>query len=496
MTGERQQLGARIRSLIDRQQIYSVNRISQLTSTDRSSLYQILDGRRLPTPKFLKDFIHVLHLPEHEIRELYDLYHICRDGRWAVSRNREVLSILSRICEASSPSISHTLTPPPRENTVPVTGALSTFAKLQDALCLLLGHEIASQAAPGVCVMLSTPSLLAMDFLPLAIRHCAFPEGRRLRLIQIVEINRSQTVTPDQMDVAAFLEPLRHMVSVYCNDNVQYEPSISYTDIPLCTQPGILFPNYVLFSDHVLLIDADGKSGVCIASQTIASSYRQRFLQSRSYTQCVEMQGSSFQSILKEYINFTDDLQPAGEHYTFSFSPVLYPQYTRELLEKYVHSSIPNRSQMIDGIQQYYGAWDQTSRQTRHYILFSEEGLMQFAREGISSEIPPQLVRPVEPADRPRLFPCPERQPWNTYVMLKPGVLEFPRRFSICVGNQSLLFTDERYEKRFDSLAIRDPRMIALFTETFQSLIASENAYTPEEQAERWERARRACSGT
>ena len=400
---ERQQLGKYMRQLVDAQPMLSINQISSITQMNRSSIYQIFDGKRAPTLKFLRDLIHLLRLTDVQIAKLYDMYHTARDGAWATTRNREVMSFFSVIRRGMAEDDPYCAGEPNEREMQRVAGRINSRRRLEETAELLIRHEVYSQEDPSVYAFLSTPSLLGEDFLPECLRRCAFPGEKQLSLRQILEIDRSQEL--EKMDVVRFLAPIKLAVSLYCNRHVRYEPSITYTDLSTSAQPCILYPNYLLFSDAVLLIASDGESGVCIQGRENAEAWRNAFEMVQNFAYCIEMKAHDFQSAMEQYFAFTDDLASASEHFTVSQSPVLYPQYTRDLLEKYVHPWIPGREVILQQILDYYGAWEKINRGTHHYILFSEKGLMDFVESGISSEIPDKLVRPVEPEDRLRLLP-------------------------------------------------------------------------------------------
>ena len=485
-------LGQRLRELVERQRSYSVNRISVLTQTDRSSIYQCFDGKRLPTMNFLRMLVHILRLPEAEVAELFSLYHLARDDAWELRRDQELVSLFAcarAAMEEDSWRLPLTAPDPARLASIPTV--ISSRGMLSQVLELLVSEEVFAQEEPRLDFFLSTPELLSVELLPAILGRCAFPEGKRLALRQVMEMVRD-TDAKDK-DIPALLAPLKLAVSLYCKEKLQCEPFITYVDVPAYRQAGALYPNCFIFTTAVVQLSPDGTEGVCIRSRETAAAWRQRFTDANRYSECLEMKATDFQSALASYSAFTDELEQNMEHYTISYSPVIYPQYTRSILDKYVHAGLPHREALVEGIYQYYHRWESMNQRTKHHVFFTEEGLMQFAREGTSSEIPPALVRTVEPEDRLSLLPDCTEGPWNSYTILNSAHLPWPRYLSVCISFKSILFTNERFDGRFNSLALHDPRLVELFTSFFRRLGQTEYVYPPSVQQEIWERAYAAC---
>lgn len=482
----RRHLGAFLDEIIKGQQQYSINQISTLTQTDRASIYQMFSGDRMPTAKFLRELVSLLQLPEEQMQSLYYAYSCCKNGERVASNNDGIRKFFSFLTETTESTALMLLGAPAQAELDALPSTLTSERAIEDALLLLLREEIYTHDKPMLSLILIDS--IRQSFLLRSLARCRFPENVRLKVQHIIALHKEQANIAENTE--DLLRPLQMAVSLYCHEHLDYDPVILYGEAHTKDRLGEFFPNCYIFSRRVLAVDARGQRAICISDADVAGLYDRMFAERFQHNHCIEMTASEIGQALQTYQTFTSDLEKNTSHYTLSYSPALYPQYTPELLEKYIRMECPNRAAVVQAIGAYYRQWEQINRQTSHMICFSRQGLMDFMTNGTSSEMPPQLIRPVEPEDRRKLLPVLEQQPWNHYVIIKPNQFDVPRYLSVCVTFKSLVFTDERFTHGFSSLVIHDQRYIKLFIDFFNTLQDSGYVFSQQEQKAIWEHVR------
>ena len=156
---------------------------------------------------------------------------------------------------------------------------------------------------------------------------------------------------------------------------------------------------YFIITEHFLIAMDEKLSAAQIqTSPELIRLYRKRFLKVTEECQPLCSYAGDTAGVLDAYMNNTD----RSAYYTVMIQPCLGRYYTRERIERQFREEVPGREELIELSDRRF----QMLRELKgdYYTVFSEEGLRQFAADGVAADLPAELILPVGPALRLELL--------------------------------------------------------------------------------------------
>lgn len=242
---------------------HSFAELARRTQIDRSTLYKIQNGQRLPTQEQLLRLLAELKISPAVNRRIMDQYGSLRMDAGQLALYHQLHAVLQPLLGIS------TFTPPRYEFSVQPCGSdievLDTPAALQARLAELMQAFLASETDKPLMLSPYLPDSLLH---PLACGLAADGGAARAHAVWHLCCAPGQGAEPQQ----AYLDLLRTLLPLVFSSPVQYQARLCYTAAPAA---GALFSAYLLFPQAALLLYADNRRGLCLRGEAAESLRRQ-----------------------------------------------------------------------------------------------------------------------------------------------------------------------------------------------------------------------------
>lgn len=429
----------------------SKNGLIEACRINRSTFFQCLNGKRLPTEEFFETLIQALQLAPGEEAKLRNLYHIAQIGE-SVYQNRlwaqKCLDTLASLSGELLPQI-HQFQGVTRLTTqrAPLQGENQVFQEL----CHLVRAEM-FLPEPKIDLFFPQQDSPFFEYLKVLYRSS---EEKTVRLRQLVQF--SQKKGEKARDSLAFFDSILFFLASNCTG---YEAHYYYTEADFADAVGVLYPYSIITSTGVLLLNESMDRGLFSTMPAILEACRCQFEHAIRKTK-------QFYTPFKGY---EQTVEFALDHWTASYSgyqyfatPCFGAYLTRDIVEKYCPAEMEH---MVD---HYYG----NVKAGESYISFcSAKGLLDFARNGIMGEYPIGLIPPLEPKDRKTLL---EAMLYRTASNSKLYLIDEDQLtisdefvFSISKGKRILAYRKEMPKLRM--FCFQEQNLLESFADFFESL--------------------------
>lgn len=192
-------------------------------------------------------------------------------------------------------------------------------------------------------------------------------------------------------------------------------------------------PYFILTSACVIRVDEKLSVAQIQTGKDIISLYRNHFSQLIQECQPLTSYTSDLEHVLEAYMASTDETG----YYTIMTQPCLGHYYTRELMEQNFRPEIPDRDDLIALSDRRFERLRQLHQ--NYYTIFTEQGIRQFAADGVAADLPPDLVLPGNLSLRLRLLTS-LRQDIASDVIIgciaKAGQLDIPSYLTLTADPQ------------------------------------------------------------
>lgn len=464
----------------DKLQIYmdrlglSAYRLSKLSELERTGIYRIITGQRLPSNRFMLTILPYLKLNHSEEKELWNLLTIERIGKERYEEQQQVYQIFQetyRYLEAYSSDTDHFIfqTASSLFSTEKQSINLSSKHEIHSCLNFLLKNLSLSCKSTDLCFNFSeNASLLAHLLLKLDQNSQI-----HLHVRQYVEIGRGAPYQNNDMKILQRILPLA--LSFHGIYEVFYAYSGQTEEDPSLR----LFPYFLIVNNYTLLISSDWNAGLLIHSENVANTYLAELRRLHNqYTPLINKR--------------VFDLD-AAEYYCYSVQKENAPQYIYEswpcimqvIGEVVNQSDAPEVAPFRKVAQQLLENYHTMNRSMTHY--FGMEGMENFVRTGLlpgymgilAGKIPQkmrwgilkQIFGNSEDSGTNRLLNQ------NLFPIIPGLFVEIYGKEKICIGHQDPNFP-------FIILCVTEPHICSAFYDFFQSMKESKFLYSEEETSQ------------
>lgn len=373
----------------------TMTELARQAQIDRSSLYKILDGKRMPNRAQLQRLIHALGLSTRQAEHLTTQYDELRSGAQAHRTDEALYELLQTALRSHDHLMDNVVTPAPRSE-----ADLEAAWRTQ----CFQGYQAVTQ-----------------QLYLLLIRYLRSDEKRPLMLSPFVGEHALSSILISAFSAEASPKPVWHLLRFVVNNetqenfignvrtvsralpflmlrSMQYEARLSRSPFagPL---PGILMPVYVLFPDVAVMMDFNLQKCICYTEPSIVQCLRMEF--SRQYLEApvlfaLESDAHSF----AQSMEFGNQLLDGGiEACYMRAQPPLSKFIDMDLIARYAPQAM-SALETMPCLADYLQAWTTAP----YEFYFSEDGLMSFARTGCLTDVDPALTGPLPPEARRELL--------------------------------------------------------------------------------------------
>ncbi|MDC7289628.1 helix-turn-helix transcriptional regulator [Blautia schinkii] len=440
--------------------VYSLVKYCNL---DRSTMYKLINGKRNPPTKDIFEKIaEFMHLTPTEYKRFKEAYLITKTGPEIYYRRKSaenfVINFPGNYASEVIPSKILVNPLPAKTNDSINCTVLSTQVEINH----FLHHILLAEASrpKGKIALLLQPDY---DFL-FNLLASLNPSGE-LRIEQLICLSKTEQMAEN--NELYNLLYLKMLLPLYFG-NVDYHPHFFYEDIHSHYQSFNGLPYIILTSDYAITCTSDYQTGILYRDSAILSMLWDLYYSYQN--KC---------SALFEVLNFLpiDNLQMISKVYKEPPSYILQPEacltpfITSDILAQALAPGLPDREAVFKQIDTLLKLNRQQLCSKSVHVLFTQEGLLDFARFGKIKEVPDYFYRPLLKKERiailENMLPyCYE----ELYLILKKPLNHLSENLHLCVNSSSgyLLFNNIRNQTV--CLLFNEPSILAVFLDFLESL--------------------------
>ena len=332
-----------LNSIIDSQSVTKNSLINE-TGIDRSSFYQILSGKRIPTKDQITSIIRQLDISATDEMALYDAFYLERLGETNyhyLKFTEKCLRVIgspyidTNASNNQTPSRSQELKNKLSDNPVDTaqsqtaTGTI-LYHSTDEIICGLTKFLIHASKKENNHLQVSLPFDLSSRIKLFSNIHSLITSGK-FQNATISQILHFQTKNPD--DITEKLDGFATLLESILTK----EPNITYNiyyysnEQKVSKNSGVLFPFYIITDDTCLLLNADANKGCLLTDPSLIGFMRKEFASVFDHAKPFL---SSFSQ--KELPQFQARSIPAEEVIFIQKHPGACLMVTDDLVEKYV----------------------------------------------------------------------------------------------------------------------------------------------------------------
>ena len=251
--------------------------LARQAQIDRSSLYKIMDGKRMPNRAQLQRLIHALGLSARQAEHLTTQYDELRSGAQAHRTDEALYELLQTAMRSRDNLMNDVLAPMPRSE-ADLEAAFTSrcyqgYQAVTQQLYLLLTRYLRSEEKRPLMLSPFVGERALSSILIGAFSAEASPKPV-WHLLRFVTNNDAQENFIGNVRTVSRALPFLVLRSMQYEARLSCAPSAG----PL---PGLLMPVYVLFPDVVVFMDLNLQKCICLTEPSVVQCLRMEF--SRQY---------------------------------------------------------------------------------------------------------------------------------------------------------------------------------------------------------------------
>lgn len=332
-----------LNSIIDSQSVTKNSLINE-TGIDRSSFYQILSGKRIPTKDQITSIIRQLDISATDEMALYDAFYLERLGETNyhyLKFTEKCLRVIgspyidTNASNNQTPSRSQELQNKLPDNPIDTDQSQATtgtilYHSTDEIICGLTKFLIHASKKENNHLQVSLPFDLSSRIKLFSNIHSLITSGK-FQNATISQILHFQTKNPD--DITEKLDGFATLLeSIFTKGtNITYNIYYYSNEQKVSKNSGVLFPFYIITDDASLLLNADANKGCLLTDPSLIGFMRKEFASVFDHAKPFL---SSFSQ--KELPQFQARSIPAEEVIFIQKHPGACLMVTDDLVEKYV----------------------------------------------------------------------------------------------------------------------------------------------------------------
>lgn len=453
-----------LNSIIDSQSVTKNSLINE-TGIDRSSFYQILSGKRIPTKDQITSIIRQLDISAADEMALYDAFYLERLGETNyhyLKFTEKCLRVIgspyidTNASNNQTPSRSQELqnklpdNPIDTDQSQAATGTI-LYHSTDEIICGLTKFLIHASKKENNHLQVSLPFDLSSRIKLFSNIHSLITSGK-FQNATISQILHFQTKNPN--DITEKLDGFATLLESILTKGTNITYNIYYysNEQKVSKNSDVLFPFYIITDDASLLLNADANKGCLLTDPSLIGLMREEFASVFDHAKPFL---SSFSQ--KELPQFQARSIPAEEVIFIQKHPGACLMVTDDLVEKYVPEEFKETlKQHFHFMQQMNASEGITLDGIREFArnhVISESG---FYVEANTSDIINALEQLEARLDRNLFVLDTEKIP----VSDNWAFLLYPDQYALLVPNKELDFI----------ICVSDPDIIHALTYTFHSV--------------------------
>lgn len=442
----------------------NVNEMIQYCNIDRSTMYQIIRGKRKPASiELVENMATFLGLSPSECRQFINAYEITRIGEEKFYSRRTILQFLldfNQLKYSSSPKKHQNilLEYSPDKIKSGINICLSQISQISAYIQRILGQE--STKSTGNIYIIAQPEHLEK----INLSACMLNFNSNVSIQHIICIDNSKT--PIKSDPNYNINCFKSILPFF-GMQYKYQPYYYYDQVNSHFSSLNLMPCLFLTSTAAVACSGDLKEGIYFSQSDILQSLKNYFINALDSAKPLSI---AFSSVLDTFLlDFFSKTTSRTLQYYLASEPCLIRFFDDTILEKYLKSHLPDRKATLNLIKAYIQK--QTTFKNFFYF-FTRQGLQNFLRTGKLHEIPSDIYEPFDYADRIRLLKklYDENQSSSRVFLLKNKLGDISDNFNLFSSSSTGYLLFSKYYGSPSLLLIQEPKLIQSFYDFLSTL--------------------------
>ena len=373
----------------------TMTELARLAQIDRSSLYKVLDGKRMPNRAQLQRLIEALNLTPRQAAHLNAQYVELRSGAQAQRTDDALYELLQTALRSNDHRMDNMVVPSARSEadieTAFCTRCFNGYQAVTQQLYLLLLRYLRSNERRPLMLSPFVGDRALSSILISAFSAVAAPKPV-WHLLRYVANNDTQE------DLTGNIRTVTRALPFLALHTMKYEARLSRSPFagPL---PGILMPVYVLFPDIAVMMDFNLQKCICLTEPSVVQCLRIEF--SRQYLEApvlfaLASDAHSFQQAMELGSQLLAD---GSETYYMRAQPPVSKFIDMEMVHRYAPQAL-GPLETMPGLAAYMQTW----LTAPYEFYFSEDGLMDFVHTGRMVDVDMALTGTLPPEARRELL--------------------------------------------------------------------------------------------
>ena len=344
----------------------NVYRLSNNTDLERTTLQRMVTGKRLPQLSFVKNFCQALRVSKFEEEELLELYRIEFMGEDAYRNEQSILRLMKHLKELEEKDFlsASKITSIQYQNMELLCNTSSNVYDTELLMRYVLKKEFSLPNEEGF-IYTNLPGTQESFLHILELFYHQF--HKRLTVRHVIHFQINTSFSSENLDM------MGSVLSLFMANILDYQVFYYYSRINKNDNLYLCFPNYVITSNHVLLLSYDFKMGIILSEKNIIEQYLSAFKQTCSLSMPLFQRKTKLNEALSLYK--TDNVPSKSDIYYFHYQPCYVNLVGEKGISERVEQFIPEfheiGRQFVQSLQEKLSP--------SHLCFFSEQGIDDFA---------------------------------------------------------------------------------------------------------------------
>lgn len=377
------------------QEGYTVYSLSKRIEQKRTTVQKALSGARKLTPGVFEAITNVLCLTPEERKQLVDAYFIYQIGKKRYTDRMSILELIHTDMKKEFPRLAGMAL-----NDAPVVSEKSTKEEQVDKTYVLsdsyqMMKKIESSILEEQCEKIQIYSVFSKEFFYGLRRMLECHPEKKVTIDTVLLLERKEEGKRDYCyNVRVLKEILPYLYKNSSVDSVRY----LYGSLDAKGQMDSIFPYFLIIGNKVIQISEDFSKGLYLAAEDIAGYFRKIYDDLYQKSQLFTKYETNLYSVVGNQLNHYNITR---ETFSIDRQPCILILFDDEMIV----SNLADRSeQMLKIALPFLKQQQEQVSQGKIEVIFSQEGLDQFARDGIVTGYYPTYLGSVPVEQRIRML--------------------------------------------------------------------------------------------
>lgn len=449
--------------------------LAKYCSTDRSTMYKILNGKRKPPSReMFQKIVQFLHLTPLENQRLEEAWKISRIGPDVYYKRKSVENFITHFpsqSQVSLPGLPFIPVNTDKQISQSDISPLNSQQQINFCMHRMLLSE-AGKETGRIGLFLQPDHTFLFSLL-----SSLQPVGD-LNIQHIICFTSKDSFTKEHelYNLLCF----REILPLYLA-GLNYMPRFFYDNIQSHYFNFNMYPCLVLTSTSALMCSSDYQTGILYRKQNVVDFLWKQYLTYYERSASLFKAASLSPENSCDFFDMLLDTEDTDNTIIIQPEACLTPFFTESLLKSIVNPNLPNQEFLLK--QTCRNSFNNLKKiQNRQFTLyFTLDGVLRFARTGLIDEIPEAFYTPLSIEQRlmilQKVLACCQS---GAYRLLQKPFRHLPANLRLCIRNEqcSIIFKNNNHQTIL--FLIQEPSFLDIFHDYLENM-NPESFYSPKE---------------